>query len=119
MTPSGFNDSTGTRSLAQRLCVFLTAALLAGVVGCGPSGTSSTGASTGAAKGSAATSEVEVARVLEELTQSVRKFSVEQRQAPRNLEDLVAKGYLDRVPPAPDGRQFVITKNLQVQLANR
>jgi competence protein ComGC len=66
-----------------------------------------------------AKAEEEIARVLGELTQWVRKYSVEQRQPPASLDDLLAKGYLKEVPAAPAGKRFVITKNLQVELANR
>ncbi len=60
-----------------------------------------------------------VATTLAELTQTVRKFAVEQRQAPKTLDELVAKGYLESIPAAPQGKKFSIDKNLQVQLANR
>ena len=61
----------------------------------------------------------QMAALLGELTQAVRKYSVEQRRAPKSLEELSAQGYLRQVPPAPSGRRFVITKNLQVQLVDR
>jgi hypothetical protein len=52
-----------------------------------------------------------------QLTQLVRRFGMEQRQAPRSLNDLVAAGYLAGVPVAPAGKQFVIdAKSLQVLL---
>ncbi len=66
-----------------------------------------------------ATDEVQIAAMLNDLTQAVRKCAVEQRRAPKNLEELVANGYLSRVPPAPTGKKFAIDKNLQVYLANR
>lgn len=56
---------------------------------------------------------------LAELTQAVRKFAVEQRAAPTTLDELVAKGYLDRIPPAAKGKRYAINKNLQVYLANQ
>src|SRR6266850_5412705 len=54
-----------------------------------------------------------LAAVLGELTQVVRKFSVENRRVPKNLEELVANGYLTRVPQAPAGKKFAISKDLQ------
>ena len=62
---------------------------------------------------------VQIAAVLNELTQAVRKCAVEQRRAPKNLEELVANGYLSSIPPAPAGKKFAIDKNLQVYLANQ
>jgi hypothetical protein len=66
-----------------------------------------------------AADEAQIVAVLNELTQAVRKCAVEQRRAPKNLEDLVANGYLSRVPPAPAGKKYTIDKNLQVYLANQ
>ena len=66
-----------------------------------------------------AADEAQIAAVLNELTQAVRKCAVEQRRAPKNLEDLVANGYLSSVPPAPAGKKYAIDKNLKVYLANR
>ena len=60
-----------------------------------------------------------MAATIAELTQSVRKFAAEQRQAPKTLEELVAKGYLDRVPAVPKGKRYAINKNLEVYLANQ
>jgi len=60
-----------------------------------------------------------LAAVLGELTQVVRKFSVENRRVPKNLEELVANGYLTRVPQAPAGKKFAISKELQVQLVKK
>ena len=60
-----------------------------------------------------------MAVVLNELTQVVRKYSVEQRRAPKSFDEIVGAGYLDRVPEAPSGKRFAINKNLQVYLADR
>ncbi len=108
-------DFAHCRRLGQWLPLCMMAGLLAGVSGCGPSG----GSRENQAAGQAAASDIEINRVLSELTQLVRKYSVEQRQAPQSLDTLVAKGYLARVPPAPDGKRFAITKNLEVVLADR
>jgi hypothetical protein len=64
----------------------------------------------------AATDEAQMAAVLNELTQAVRKFGVEQRRVPKSLEEVAARGYLSGVPPAPAGKKYVIDKNLQVRL---
>ncbi|MBI2949784.1 MAG: hypothetical protein HYY23_19305 [Verrucomicrobia bacterium] len=62
--------------------------------------------------------EAQIAAVLNELTQAVRKYSVEQRRVPKSLEEVVASGYWGRIPQAPSGKRFAIDKNLQVYLAN-
>lgn len=90
-------------------CSVLLAALLAGTGGCGRSGSSSTADASAAGA-------TETARLLGELTQQVRKYAVEQRQTPKGLEDLVAKGYLDRLPAAPAGKRFTISPKLEVEL---
>jgi hypothetical protein len=64
----------------------------------------------------AATDEAQIAAVLNELTQAVRKFGVEQRRVPKSLQEVAARGYLSSVPPAPAGKKFVIDKKLQVRL---
>ncbi|MBM3840040.1 MAG: hypothetical protein FJ398_19155 [Verrucomicrobia bacterium] len=63
--------------------------------------------------------EAQIAAALNELTQGVRKYSVEQRRVPKNLEEVLASGYLSRIPQAPSGKRFAIDKNLQVYLANQ
>jgi hypothetical protein len=60
--------------------------------------------------------DAEVAAALGALTQAVRRYGLEQRQAPRSLEDLVARGYLEHLPEAPKGQRFVISKDLRVYL---
>jgi len=63
--------------------------------------------------------DTQMAAILGELTQAVRKYSVERRSVPKNLEELVARGYLTRAPQAPAGKEFVINKELQVQLVKK
>ena len=63
-----------------------------------------------------AADETEIATMLGELTQMVRKYSMEQRRAPKTLEELVSGGYLTQPPQAPNGKRFAINKNLQVVL---
>jgi hypothetical protein len=64
-------------------------------------------------------SEAELATALQELTQVVRKYAMEKRQAPKSLDDLVSAGYLQLPPQPPPGKKFSIDRNLQVQLINR
>jgi hypothetical protein len=54
--------------------------------------------------------------VLAALTQAVRKFGLEQRRVPKNLEEVAVAGYLTAVPPAPPGKRFAIDKQMQVTL---
>ena len=81
------------------------------LVGCGKSSPPS--ASTGAAD------RARIDLALNELTQAVRKYAVEQRRAPLTLDELVTNGYLAAIPSTPAGKKFAINKNLQVYLANR
>jgi hypothetical protein len=57
-----------------------------------------------------------LAKTLERLTQTVRKFSAENRRVPASLQELVAVGYLPEVPAAPSGKKYVITEELRVVL---
>ncbi len=66
-----------------------------------------------------AVDQAQLATVLSELTQAVRKYSAEQQQVPASLDDLVVKNYLSRVPEAPSGKRFAINKQLQVHLVDR
>jgi hypothetical protein len=63
--------------------------------------------------------DAQMAAVLGELTQAVRKYSVERRRVPKTLDELVVNGYLTRLPEAPEGKKFAISKDLQVQLVRR
>ena len=54
---------------------------------------------------------------LDHLTRLVRRYSVEQQQVPKDLEDLVALKYLDSLPSAPEGHRFVVDrKTVEVRL---
>lgn len=64
------------------------------------------------------TDATQIAAVLAELTQAVRKYGVEKRRVPKSLDELVAGGYLNQVPQAPAGKRFEIDQKLQVQLVN-
>ena len=63
--------------------------------------------------------DAQMAAILGELTQAVRKYSVERRSVPKNLEELVANGYLAEAPQAPAGKKFIISKELRVQLVKK
>jgi competence protein ComGC len=93
--------------LARVLVAFLVVLL----AGCGKS------AARSAAKSAPAQAQTDA--VVNELTQVVRKYAVEQRRAPKVLDELVTNGYLARIPSAPAGKKFAINKNLQVYLANQ
>ena len=57
----------------------------------------------------------DLAPVLAELTQAVRKFSFEKQRRPASLDELVPAGYLGSVPQLSDGRRFSIDpKTMQV-----
>src|SRR5436190_17148101 len=75
----------------------------------------------GSSNNSAATinaKQTDIGPLLAELTQAVRRYGLEQREVPKSLQDLVAKGYLPSVPEAPSGKRFAINKNLEVYLAD-
>jgi hypothetical protein len=63
-------------------------------------------------------SENEMAVLLNELTQVVRKFGMEQRRAPKSIDELVSAGYLSHLPGAPAGKRFAIDQKLKVYLAD-
>ena len=94
--------------MAARVLMVL---LMLFLVGCGKSAPPS--ASTRAAD------QAKIDLTLNELTQAVRKYAVEQRRAPLALDELMTNGYLAAIPSAPEGKKFAINKNLQVYLANR
>jgi hypothetical protein len=64
-----------------------------------------------------AMSEAQIKATLGELTQLVRRYAMEQRSTPQTMQELVDKGYLTIVPPAPAGKKFAINKRLEVYLA--
>jgi hypothetical protein len=58
--------------------------------------------------------------LLDQLTQVLRKYSVENRRVPASLDEVVAAGYLKGMPPAPAGKKFAIEpKKVQVILVNQ
>ncbi len=96
--------------------LFLTCAVLVLWTGCSKSSSPAVTTSAATNAGSlAVTSEAGLANVLAELTQALRKFSVEQRRVPASLNELVAAGYIKNMPQPPPGKTFGIDpKNLQV-----
>ena len=57
---------------------------------------------------------------LRELTQAVRKYSVERRQVPKTFSEVVAAGYVQHLPTAPPGKKFEIDpKTRQVVLVKQ
>ncbi len=68
----------------------------------------------------AAITEADLSGVLAGLTQAVRKFGFEKQRMPKDLEELVAAGYLSAMPTAPAGKKFAINeKKVQVVLTGR
>jgi hypothetical protein len=112
----------------------LTIVLLMAAVGCGqapsspPSQPESNSTRTDAAANSsseappaapaAPTDATQIAALLAELTQSVRKYGVDKQRVPKSLDELVAGGYLNQVPQPPPGKRFEIDRKLQVQLVD-
>lgn len=45
---------------------------------------------------------------LRSVQQVVDMFSFEEERHPRNVAELLEKGYLERLPPLPRGREFVL-----------
>jgi len=81
------------------------------------------GKKTGTPQGVAATpvpAEAEREAVLRELTQALRKYSIEHKQAPKTFHELVAAGYVQHLPEAPPGKKFEIdSKTMQVVLVKQ
>ena len=66
-----------------------------------------------------AADQAQLAATLQELTQAARRYGVEQRRAPRSMEELVSKGYVTSIPQPPPGKKFAIDKEkLQVFLTS-
>lgn len=53
------------------------------------------------------------------LTHALRKYSLENRRVPANLDELVRAGYVQTIPAAPHGKKFAINpKRMEVVLVN-
>ena len=101
---------------------FILPAILALLVlcGCRKSAAPTPTAEVPATNSAAAVTEADLSGVLAGLTQSVRKFGFEKQRMPKNLEELVAAGYLAVLPTAPAGKKFSIDeKKVQVVLTGR
>ena len=62
-------------------------------------------------------SPAELAPVLSELTQALRKYSFEHRRLPKTFGEVIAAGYVKNMPQAPPGKKFEIDpKTVQVVL---
>jgi len=62
----------------------------------------------------------ELAKVLAELTQVLRKYSFEHRRLPKAFSEVIAAGYVKDMPQAPPGKKFEIDpKTVQVVLVKQ
>lgn len=52
-----------------------------------------------------------------ELTQALRKYSMENRRVPKTVEELISAGYVKALPTPPPGKKFVVDpKRVEVKL---
>ncbi len=57
---------------------------------------------------------------LAQLTQALRKFSMEHRRVPKSFGEIVAAGYVSGLPQPPRGKQFAVdVKHVQVVLVKQ
>jgi hypothetical protein len=96
----------------MKTTLWLLALLLAG---CGKKA-SPPPTSNAAQNSTAAPADGDVSATLTRLTQAVRKYAAENRRAPKSISEVVAAGYLQEMPAAPPGKQFVIDNQLRVTL---
>ena len=91
------------------------------VSGCGKKAESPDPVVTPATSGGpAVTGEANMSAVLQDLTQALRKYSIERKQAPKTFSEVVAAGYVQHLPEAPPGRKFEIdSKTMQVVLVKQ
>lgn len=91
------------------------------VSGCGKK-TESPGpvAAPAASTAPAGPGEADMGAVLRDLTQAVRKYSIERKQKPKTLNEVVAAGYVQNLPEPPRGKKFEIdSKTMQVVLVKQ
>jgi hypothetical protein len=81
--------------------------------------TEPTPAATAEASAASDVAANQVASTLADLTQAVRKYGAEKQRVPKDLNELVAAGYLPSVPAAPAGKKFAINKQMEVYLADQ
>ena len=84
-----------------------------------PAAQAQTPATEAKAGAAAAVDANQVATTLAELTQVVRKYGAEKQRVPKDLNELVAAGYLPSVPAAPAGKKYAINKQMEVYLADQ
>jgi hypothetical protein len=110
-------------SKSNEFCLLFLGAVLA-CAGCGKSSQSPQTQSAGREAENNATSPAgakEAASadaVLRQLTDAVRKYSVEKRRTPADLNEVIAAGYLPVAPQAPPGKKFAINARREVVLVN-
>jgi len=117
----GSRKTTFQAPMILRLMIVSGTLLLA--FGCGKKD-ESTGAATSAVSTAPSASvqpgEADMEAALRELTQAVRKYSVERRQVPKTFSEVVAAGYVQHLPTAPPGKKFEIDpKTRQVALVKQ
>jgi predicted small lipoprotein YifL len=57
---------------------------------------------------------------LPELTQSLRKFALEQKRLPKTFSEIVSAGYVQNLPTPPPGKKFEVdSKGARVVLVNQ
>lgn len=105
-------------TLTRKILICALASLWLGLTGCGQK--TALSPPTNSPNATAATAATEPAVDLAELTQAVRRFGMERQKAAQNLDEVVAAGYLKRLPVAPAGKKFVIEpKRVEVILVNQ
>ena len=64
--------------------------------------------------------EANLETTLSQLTQVLRKFSMEHRRVPKSFSEIVAAGYVSGLPQPPPGKQFAVdVKHVQVVLVKQ
>ena len=64
--------------------------------------------------------EADMSAVLHDLTQAVRKYSIERKLKPKTFNEVVAAGYVQKLPEPPHGKKFEIDpKTTQVVLVKQ
>ncbi len=105
--------------MPRRFTLSAIVALLV-LCGCRKSAAPTSATEVPATNAAAPVSEADLSDVLTALTQAVRKYGFEKQKMPKNLEELVASGYLTALPTAPAGKKFSIDeKKVQVVLTGR
>jgi len=70
--------------------------------------------------GTAAVEEVPSKDALDAVTKAVQSFFINKERAPKNLEELVASGFLKKLPAPPAGKKYVYDpERANITLANQ